>query len=180
MKHIYIVLSQTGTLVSKALRFYTKDPYNHVSISFDRELTTMYSFGRKHRYNIFNSGLIFENFDHGLYPLYPDANCRIIEVAVSDYKYEMMKNSILSFCENKDEYRYNMLGILTYLLGFRWDRKYHYFCSQFVGHILVEANLWNQLPAFTKPMDFYELPNRNLVYEGKIQEFAGYIGKECY
>lgn len=44
MKKIYIILTHTGTLLSKIIKMYTKDEYSHVSISLDSELEEMYSF----------------------------------------------------------------------------------------------------------------------------------------
>ena len=32
-KYVYIVLSQTGSIVSKWLKMVTKDEYNHISLS---------------------------------------------------------------------------------------------------------------------------------------------------
>lgn len=171
MKKIYIVLSQTGTLFSRALRFYTKDPYNHSSLSFDRDLKTMYSFGRKSRYNIFNSGFVLENFYHGLYRFFPNASCQVLEVTVTEAEYEAMQEAVNMFHENIDEYRYNILGIIGFAVGMRLGRKNHYFCSQFVSHILLETDSWTQEPEFTKPMDFYALPNVRVIYEGNILEY---------
>ena len=81
MKNVYVVLTQTGTLVSSIIRRYTKDPYNHASIAFDRSLDVMYSFGRKHRYNVLNNGFIEENFNRGLFAVFPNAKCLILEIA---------------------------------------------------------------------------------------------------
>lgn len=43
-KTIYIVLSQTGTVLSRVLRLFTRAEYNHVSIALDENLDYMYSF----------------------------------------------------------------------------------------------------------------------------------------
>ena len=172
MKKIYIILSQTGTLFSTALRFYTKDPYNHASISFDADLQEMYSFGRRHRYNFLNSGFVYENFNEGMYKFFPNAKCHVLEVSVTQEKYEAMKEAIHMFCMNKESYHYNIIGILAYATGVKLTRKNHFFCSQFVSYILSEADMWNRHPEFTKPMDFYSLPNVTLVYEGKIKDFS--------
>ncbi|MCL1950335.1 MAG: hypothetical protein FWF59_11445 [Turicibacter sp.] len=44
---IYIVLTKTSSVASKLIGCYTKKPYSHVSIAFDKELKQVYSFGRK-------------------------------------------------------------------------------------------------------------------------------------
>lgn len=46
---IYVLLTNTGTLFSKTIRWYTKNMLNHASIAFDRDLNEVYSFGRKIR-----------------------------------------------------------------------------------------------------------------------------------
>ena len=44
--YIYVLVSQTGTNIAKIIRFFTKKPYNHASISADSNLHEMYSFCR--------------------------------------------------------------------------------------------------------------------------------------
>lgn len=171
MKKIYIVLSQTGTLFSKAIKWHTKDPYNHASISFDQNLEAMYSFGRKRRYSMIDTGLIQENFNRGLFPYFPKACCCILEVPVTEAEYEAMYQLVAGFYNNKDNYRYNLIGVLTYTIGLGITRKDHFFCSQFVSYILSNMSCWKSDPALTKPMDFFQLPNNKIVFEGSIAEF---------
>jgi len=97
MKKIYIILSQTGTLFSKAIKWHTKDPYNHASISFDQNLEAMYSFGRKRRYNPIDTGLIQENFDKGIFPYFPNARCCILEIPVAEEEYKVMYKIVEEF-----------------------------------------------------------------------------------
>ena len=54
MKKIYIILTFTGTILSRIVRIYTRKEYSHVSISLDQDLTKMYSFGRLNAYNPFS------------------------------------------------------------------------------------------------------------------------------
>ena len=49
-EYVYVVVSQTGTILSLMLKFFTKAKYNHASISLDNKLDEMYSFGRKYPY----------------------------------------------------------------------------------------------------------------------------------
>ena len=50
-KKIYILLSFTGTILSRIIRMYTKDKYCHASLSLDKEFNELYSFGRLNPYN---------------------------------------------------------------------------------------------------------------------------------
>lgn len=43
MKQIYIVLTHTGTVLSRMIKMYTKGKFSHISIAFDKDLNEMYS-----------------------------------------------------------------------------------------------------------------------------------------
>jgi len=60
MKKIYIVISQTGTILSKIIKLVTKKEYNHASLSMEGSLEKMYSFGRKDPYNPFIGVFVIE------------------------------------------------------------------------------------------------------------------------
>ena len=44
---IYIVLSQTYSMLARTIKSITREKYSHVSIAFDENCDEMYSFGRK-------------------------------------------------------------------------------------------------------------------------------------
>ncbi|MFS8630040.1 MAG: hypothetical protein LOD92_02505, partial [Bacillales bacterium] len=66
-KAVYILLTDTGTLFSRMIKFYTGAPYNHVSIALDEKLDQLYSFGRKVYCNPFSAGFIHERIDRGVF-----------------------------------------------------------------------------------------------------------------
>ena len=57
-RQIYVVVSQTGTILSRILKIFTRARYNHASVSYDGTLETMYSFGRLNAYNPFFAGFV--------------------------------------------------------------------------------------------------------------------------
>lgn len=63
MHKIYIVLTYTGTLLARIVRFYTRKEYSHVSIALDENLNMMYSFGRLNPYNAFVGGFVHERIN---------------------------------------------------------------------------------------------------------------------
>src|SRR5690625_5503838 len=60
-KTLYFLFTDTGTYLSKAINYCTKQSLNHVSIGFDPELKEVYSFGRTHPRNPFNGGFVKED-----------------------------------------------------------------------------------------------------------------------
>ena len=84
-KKIYILLTDTGTLFTKFIKLYTKKPYNHASLSFDSELSEVYSFGRKTARNPFIGGFVKEDVNEGLFK---QANCAIYSLTVNDVQFK--------------------------------------------------------------------------------------------
>ena len=78
MKKIYIVLTYTGTWLSKVVRFYTRKDYSHVSISLDENLNNMYSFGRINPYNPFSCGFVKESPRHGTFKRFNKVNLGVL------------------------------------------------------------------------------------------------------
>src|SRR4029078_4965931 len=106
-KTVYIVLTNTGTLLSRAIGLYTRKDLNHASIAFDEQLNEMYSFGRKQRHNPFIGGFVREDASKGIFE---DAKCAIFSFKVTDEEYTKMRNKILQIEQNKELYRYNFIG----------------------------------------------------------------------
>ena len=63
-KQIFIVISQTGTVLSRILKRITGAEYNHASLSLSPDLKKMYSFGRRHPYNPFRLSISGQSLPH--------------------------------------------------------------------------------------------------------------------
>ena len=111
MKKIYVVLTHTGTLLSKIIRCYTKDEFSHCSISLDVNLKEMYSFGRLNPYNAFWGGFVHEYIDKGTFKRFYNTKARIYSLELTDEQYEKIKDNVMKIQGNKDEYKFNILGL---------------------------------------------------------------------
>ena len=67
MRTIYIVLTKSGTYLSKFIRAVTRANYTHASMSFEDELQPLYSFSRFQAFPPLPAGLNNESFDNGVY-----------------------------------------------------------------------------------------------------------------
>ena len=94
MKKVYIILTNSGSLLSKVIKFYTKKEYTHVSISLDRGLRKMYSFGRLKAYNPFIGGFVHESTNHGTFKRFKNTTTCIFSVDVEEEEYETIKQTI--------------------------------------------------------------------------------------
>ncbi|MDZ7835792.1 MAG: hypothetical protein U5K84_11210 [Alkalibacterium sp.] len=56
MPIIYLIETKNNTVLSHGIRLLSKYPYNHLSISLDASLSTVYSFGRRQPHNPLAAG----------------------------------------------------------------------------------------------------------------------------
>ncbi|MNN04693.1 hypothetical protein D3C81_1174230 [compost metagenome] len=170
---VYILLTNTGTLFTKMIKTYTKAPYNHASISFDRTLSEMYSFGRKNPNNPLNGGFVKEDIKTGTFSKYPNTTCVIYELQVSEREVEKMQRVLQLFIRRRNKFLYNILGVIGVALKEPVEFSNSYFCSQFVAEILERSGikLWNKLPALVTPDDFRQSDRLQLIYEGKLSDY---------
>ena len=120
---IYILLTDKGTLFTKLIKLYTKKPYNHASISFDSELSEVYSFGRKTARNPFIGGFVKEDVDKGLFK---EANCVVYALKVNEVQLQKMNCYIKEIEAQKGEYRYNLFGLLGFYSISPFKEKRHF------------------------------------------------------
>ncbi|SDN70635.1 hypothetical protein SAMN05518871_10720 [Psychrobacillus sp. OK028] len=170
-KKIYIILSNTGTLFSKAIGMYTKKELNHASIAFDEELKEMYSFGRKSSHNPFNGGFVKENPVEGLFQR---ATCAIYECEVTDSEYVRMKRKIHQMEQQKQLYRYNLIGLLFIAINIEMERENAFFCSQFVATIMKEcpSSQLQIAPPLAQPHHFEQQSALTLKFKGDLQTYV--------
>ncbi len=173
MEKIYIILSQTGNFISRALKFFTHDEYNHVSISFDQNLETMYSFGRLNPYNPFHGGFVVEGKEIGTFKRFQKTKSMVLELPIDDEKYNSLKIFISEFLHQKEKYKYNYMGVLLAYFHKDYAPKWKYYCSQFVRECLANSHVENldKIPKIARPIDFLALPNKKIIYEGKLKDY---------
>lgn len=170
---VFILLTNTGTLFTRVIQTYTKAPYNHASISFDRQLSELYSFGRKDPGNPLNGGFVQEDIKTGTFSKYPETTCVLYELRVTVREVEKMRRVLHVFIRSRNKYLYNLLGVIGVALQEPVEFSNSYFCSQFVAEILQRSGikLWNKLPALVTPDDLRKCGQLTLIYEGKLSEY---------
>ncbi len=155
-KKIYILISKTHTVPSRIIKLWTKEPYAHTSLALDIELREMYSFARKGIHNPFNCGFIYENIETGIFGRDTDTTCVVFELSITEEQYENLQIELEKFKSNIKKFRYNYWGIVGVMANKAVERKYNFFCSQFVATVLQRAgiNIINKEPGLVRPEDF--------------------------
>ena len=174
MKTIYILLTRSGTILSRLVQIFTADPYTHASISFDYALQPLYSSARKNGETMFPAGPCTEVFHRGFYYKHRNIPCALYELEVSDEVYDAARAEAQRFAKNSDLYSFNILGLILCRLNIPFHRKDKYFCSQFVAEILDRSQAL-ELPKDTslmKPMDYTRLPQLRCCYRGLLRDLV--------
>lgn len=171
MKKIYIVLTHTGTMLSRLIRSYTKDEFSHISISLDKELKEMYSFGRLHPYNPFWGGFVHEGIDFGTFKRFKFTQTKIYSLEVKDDEYQKIKGLINYIKNNKQLHKFNVIGLFAVGLHKRIKFEDSFYCAEFVKYVIETSGVRTNLPDMIKPEDFKNLENIKLVYEGKLRDY---------
>ena len=170
----YILLTHSGSLLSKCIKQYTQEPYSHVSLALDIVLEDLYSFGRLNPNNPFIGGFIREDIINGTYARFPNTNCALYALEINWVQYEALKKEIERFNTEKEYYGYNLVGLLGIVFNIPIEREYNYFCSQFVATLLYNSDIhiFNKPAALVSPRDFRKCKELHLLYEGKLSNYA--------
>ena len=172
---VYILLTQTTSILTRMLKFYTKTPYNHVSLAFDERLEYTYSFGRVNPDDPLIGGFSHERLDVGVFK---DASCQLLSLDVTPEQYLKMRERVAEIEANQLKYKFNFIGLFGARFDFEIKRKHAYFCSQFVGKVLQEVGLFPEdFPAhLVKPTDLVEQVNLKVEYQGPLADYLEIAG----
>ncbi|MDG5789894.1 hypothetical protein QA612_20775 [Evansella sp. AB-P1] len=167
---IYILLTRTGTVLSRLIQLYTRKNYNHASICFHSSFMEVYSFGRKVPRNPFIGGFVKEDIRASFFS---QASCAVYSYTVTDDQLQRMMTYMRKIEEQKERYRYNLLGLFAIAVNKQIDRKYAFFCSQFIATVLQECEVieFNKPLSHVAPYDLVEGTNFQLEYQGTLANF---------
>lgn len=161
-EHIYIVVSNTGSPASELISQFTQKQYNHVSLSFDKELNTIISYNGGN--NVYPPGMNAEAVEY--FHQKDDASVLIYSLPVTREQKQILIDKIAEI--NREGSAYNLVGLVA-KHSFRPNIM---FCSQFVYKMLKIANLefFEKDAGDVRPTDFIELDYfKKLAFEYEIK-----------
>lgn len=177
-RYVYIVFSKTGTVLSRVIAKFIENKYSHVSISLDNQFDNMYSFGRIYQSNPIIAGLVTENLSKGIFVRSESNECLIYRLKVTDEQYTKTQEVINSYMRNQKQYKYNALGLVYSYLDKPIKRENRYFCSQFVGEVLIKSGVYktDKIPELIRPTDLLNIEEKEIIYDGPTRELLETLG----
>lgn len=171
MKKIYIVLTHTGTTLSKIIKGFTKDEFSHVSIALDIELKEMYSFGRLNPNNPFWGGFVHEYIDKGTFKRFYKTRAKVYSLEVTEEQYRSIKSNIDQIKNNKEDYKFNIIGLFAVGFHKKIKKQKSFYCAEFVKYVMEKADIKTDLPDIVKPEDFKNITELQEIYEGLLEKY---------
>ncbi len=171
MSKIYIVLTYSGTFLSKLVKIYTQKEYSHVSLALDEDLREMYSFGRLNPYVPFFAGFVRESPNFGTFKRFSKTKTKIYSLEVDEIQYEKIRRIIKKIDLDKKYYKFNLIGLFAVALHLKIKREKSFYCAEFVKYVFDNSNLQIKLPDLVKPTDFANIEGCSEVYTGMLNEY---------
>lgn len=175
---VYIVLTNSNSLMSKTIGKFTGSIYNHASISFDLNLDRMFSFGFSEK--DMTPGFAIEDIDttfmnNKLRFNRSTMGCQVYAVAVTEKQSTKMRFKINEYLSLKHKMKYNFTGLFGYLLNKPMTRDNKMVCSEFVDSLLKfsDIDLTKKNSALVRPVDFanVDIDSVKLIYEGYLSDY---------
>lgn len=173
LEPVYVLLTHSGTFLSNAIKSVTNQPYSHASISFDSGLDNMHSFGRKFKNNPLIGTFVKESIRTGLYEdVAETATYSLYATFVTKKERDAMLEKLKYFQDNKDNFKYNFIGLIRHSLGLETHREDAYFCSEFVDVVLRSGKTYfDKHSSMIKPYDFAKHKEFNFVTKGLLKHY---------
>lgn len=166
------MLTHTGTILSQIIKCYTKDEFSHVSIALDKELKEMYSFGRLKANNPFIGGFVHEYINKGTFKRFYNTKTKIYSLVITDKEYENLKMNIKKIESEKENYKFNILGLFAAGFQRKIGKENSFYCAEFVKHIMEKSDISTNLPDIVKPENFKEINGIQQVYDGLLRKYS--------
>ena len=176
-KWVYVFCVQTHDFLGNVIVKTTRKVFNkqaaagHVSLSFDKSLTKMYSFVVGENFRVENLKTTYK----------PQSTFSLYKIAVPDTVFVAMQDAVRNIAQlkgTKKEYKYNLPGIAAFFMSRKYQdklggRQNTLFCSQFVARMFATAGM----PVFSKPdyrvqpYEFMKNKKFKFCYKGTVKNF---------
>ncbi|MBR2895269.1 MAG: hypothetical protein IKC03_06385 [Oscillospiraceae bacterium] len=174
MRSVYIVFSATPYKMGRLIRTVLHNTYNHISLSFDADLSTMYTFARFHVNTPFYGGFVSES-PRRYRNAGRDAQIKVCRVSLTEEQFCTLHRFVLHMEQSSQRYIYNMYSALFAPLHIRLLIHDSYTCTEFVGDALSVAGLDIPRGAFHSLQKLEETLDSCMIYEGSCAEYTQFI-----
>ena len=143
-KYLYVVFSCTPCKIGRFIRWATHNTYNHVSVSTEPDLRTLYSFARHYCNTPLYAGFVRETrmrfCNKGKV-----AKVKICAIPVTEEKWNETREILQKMHKSSQRYVYNFFSAALYPTGKRIQLPHSYTCVEFVSEFLKDAHVCDRI-----------------------------------
>ena len=133
-KPLFVMISQTDTAIARIIRAFCRYPYNHVSLTLDRDFRTWYSYARYAQDTPFYGGFIQEPAERFLAE--GDVTVRIFRIEVPE-KYAEHLDALFCQAGSQDsQHLYNIWDAIASGFGLHTEVPGAHTCLSFACQVL--------------------------------------------
>ncbi|MGI6239235.1 MAG: hypothetical protein ACOYI5_06380 [Christensenellales bacterium] len=170
-EYVYVMFSATDCAVGRFIRRMTRSKYNHVSVSLDPDMQSLYSFARYHETAPFYAGFVEESLMR--YQLYgKQATVKVCRIRLTQEQAEALTRTIAELESSPGEYIYNYISALLFLTRRRIDIPRAFTCVDFAVWLLSHAGIEEVPDAFFTIHALERALDRYTVYEGDCKFYT--------
>lgn len=167
---IYIVLMHSGTLLANIIQKFTNDEFSHACISFNSNLSPMYSFGNKKVGGV-DAGFTIQSPASEFFST-KKAYYKVYVMYVNRDAYQKMRENLDKFLHDRLKLKYDLFSLLKVWRGKPSEESKKFFCSRFVMQVIGAGRPLEKVASLYKPQDIAELNDISCVNQG--DDFSKY------
>ena len=160
-RSIYLLATNTKKPISSIIRMYTREQFNHASITFDKSLIESYSYSMRAK------GFVREDLKE--WPMWSEFELYELEVTQASYK------AIRRFVEHESKAKrsFSYSGIAGIMINRPIQSEEAMFCSEFVENACLAGGLPPSAssPALTTPSQVVKRVDTKLVASGILHQY---------
>lgn len=180
-QYLYLVLTRTGTIISKSIGFITGKQYTHVSIASDIHLTDMYSFCRDKKDMPLPANFNREDINTEVFGACKTIPSEVYRIPVTNEQMKRYRDVIRHFIVNRESYTYNIGALLPMALHIPYRFRNKFVCSVWVGFVLGKSGVEHNIkkhPSLVEPEDFRSIAGAELIFRGDLKKYRSFIAEK--
>lgn len=166
-KYIYVLFSATPYRMGSMIRFVTGEPYNHVAIALEEDLSELYAFARRYYHTPFYGGFVTE-YPYRYHHNGATAQVRICRIPVTEAQLDALRQRVQTMDAQSHRYLYNHLSALTAPIHRKVNVRDAYTCAEFVVSVLSSLRLDFDIRRFYTIGDIAEKLTPYHIYSGEF------------
>ena len=114
---------------------------------------------------------VHEYIDKGTFKRFYKTIAKIYSLEITEQQYESIKNNIEQIKNDKENYKFNIIGLFAAGFHKKIKKQKTFYCAEFVKYVMEKADIKTDLPDIVKPEDFKNINELQEIYGGLLRKY---------